>query len=104
MQKTKAASIVSLRIHPETFKAYKTRDYLKPTRNCKVPRDPVGYVLIDDSINQKTGKHMQHAGYHHDSKIGKAVLEHNIVTTHYINGDPEYPITLSLYVKREACQ
>ena len=64
----------------------------------------VGYVLIDDTINQKTGKHMQYAGYHYDSKIGKAVLGHDIVTTHYVSGYAEYPINLSLYVKKEACQ
>jgi hypothetical protein len=70
-------------------------------QDCK---EKVGYVLLDDTINQKTGKQMQDVGYHYDSKIGKAVLGHDIVTTHYIHGAAEYPINLSLYIKRETCQ
>jgi len=63
-----------------------------------------GYFLIDDTINNKTGKHMENVGYHYDSKIGKSVLGHDIVTTHYVNGDTEYPVGISLYVKKETCQ
>ena len=63
-----------------------------------------GYLLVDDTINRKTGKHMQEAGYHYDSAEGKAVWGHDIVTTHYVNGETEYPVRLSLYVKKETCQ
>ncbi|MGA2681900.1 MAG: hypothetical protein ABSF44_08890 [Candidatus Bathyarchaeia archaeon] len=42
--------------------------------------------MIDDTINDKTGKHMEDAGYPFDSKIGKSVWGHDIVTTHYVNG------------------
>jgi hypothetical protein len=63
-----------------------------------------GYVLLDDTINKKTGKHMEDAGYHYDSKEGKAVWGHDIVTTHYVNCDIEYPLRLSLYVKKETCE
>src|SRR5208283_3059280 len=62
------------------------------------------YFLIDDTINQKTGKHMEDAGYHYDSKIGKAVWGHDVVTTHYVSGGVEYPLNLSLYVKKETCR
>jgi hypothetical protein len=71
----------------------------------KLPsKSPVGYLLIDDTINNKTGKHMQDAGYHFDSKIGKSVWGHDIVTTHYINGNIDYPVGVSLYVKKETCK
>jgi hypothetical protein len=66
-------------------------------------QESIGYVLLDDTINQKTGKHMQDAGYHFDCKIGKAVWGHDIVTTHYVSGGAEYPLNLSLYVKKETC-
>ena len=46
---------------------------------------------------------MEDAGYHFDSAEGKAVWGHGIVTTHYVNGDIEYPVRLSLYVKKETC-
>jgi hypothetical protein len=42
----------------------------------------MGYLLLDDTINKKTGKHMQDAGYHYDNKEGKPVWSHDIVTTH----------------------
>jgi len=71
----------------------------------KLPsQSSIGYLLIDDTINNKTGKHMEDAGYHFDSKIGKSVWGHDIVTAHYVNGDIEYPLSVSLYVKKETCQ
>ena len=63
-----------------------------------------GFLIIDDTINRKTGKHMENAGYHYDSAEGKAVWGHDIVTTHYVNGEVEYPVRLSLYVKKGTCQ
>ena len=69
-----------------------------------VEEGSTGYLIIDDTINRKTGKHMEEAGYHFDSAEGKAVWGHDIVTTHYVNGETEYPVRLSLYVKKEACQ
>jgi hypothetical protein len=69
-----------------------------------VEEDSTGYLLVDDTINRKTGKHMEEAGYHFDSAEGKAVWGHDIVTTYYVNGDTEYPIRLSLYVKKETCR
>jgi len=72
--------------------------------NLHSAQNSIGYFLIDDTINNKTGKHMENVGYHYDSKIGKSVLGHDIVTTHYVNGDTEYPVGVSLYVKKETCQ
>ncbi|MDP2968613.1 MAG: IS701 family transposase [Deltaproteobacteria bacterium] len=62
-----------------------------------------GFLLVDDTINRKTGKHMEDAGYHYDGAEGKPVWGHDLVTTHYVNGDAEYPVRLGLYVKKEAC-
>ena len=61
-----------------------------------------GTLIIDDTINEKTGKHME-AGYHYDSSQGKAVWGHDLVTAHYVNGGSEYPASLSLYVKKDTC-
>jgi hypothetical protein len=69
-----------------------------------VKEGSTGYLIIDDTINRKTGKHMQEAGYHFDSAEGKAVWGHDIVTTHYVNAKTEYPVRLNLYVKKETCQ
>ena len=67
------------------------------------PEGSTGTLIIDDTINKKTGKHMEEAGYHYDSSQGKAVWGHDLVTTHYVNGDSEYPGSLSLYVKKDTC-
>ena len=69
-----------------------------------VAEDSTGYFIIDDTINHKTGKHMEQAGYHFDKAQGKAVWGHDIVTTHYVNAETEYPVRLSLYIKKETCQ
>jgi hypothetical protein len=68
-----------------------------------VKEGSTGFLIIDDTINRKTGKHMENAGYHYDSAEGKAVWGHDIVTTHYVN-EVEYPVRLNLYVKKETCQ
>lgn len=77
---------------------------LSLTRCLPVEAGSTGYLLVDDTINRKTGKHMEEAGYHFDSAEGKAVWGHDIVTTHYVNGDTEYRVRLSLYVKKETCR
>ena len=71
--------------------------------NLRVPEGSTGFFILDDTINKKTGLHMEDAGYHYDSSEGRAVWGHNLVTTHYVNGDVEYPVRLGLYVKRETC-
>ena len=77
---------------------------LSMSRCLPVDEGSTGYLLVDDTINRKTGKHMEEAGYHFDSAQGKAVWGHDIVTTHYVNGETEYPVRLSLYVKKKTCQ
>jgi SRSO17 transposase len=89
---------------PWNLQSVQNKRLATATEKLQDCRESVGYVLLDDTINQKTGKHMQGVGYHYDAKIGKAVLGHDLVTTHYVNGDAEYPINLSLYIKKEICQ
>jgi SRSO17 transposase len=64
------------------------RQSLPPTEGS------TGTLIIDDTINEKTGKHMEEAGYHYDGSQGKAVWGHDLVTAHYVNGDSEYPASL----------
>jgi len=71
--------------------------------NLPVPEGSTGYLIIDDTLNKKTGLHMEEAGYHYDSSEGRPVWGHSLVTTHYINGGVEHPVRLDLYVKRETC-
>lgn len=72
--------------------------------NLPIHEGSTGFLLIDDTINEKTGLHMEEAGYHYDSSQGKPVWGHSLVTTHYVNGRAEYPVRLGLYVKKETCE
>lgn len=51
----------------------------------RVRRDHIQdeYLIIDDSISHKTGKHIEGVGWHYDHSEGKSVLGHQLVTTHY---------------------
>jgi len=69
----------------------------------RFPEGSTGFLIVDDTINKKIGLHMEEAGYHYDSSEGRAVWGHSLVSTHYVNGDAEYPLRLGLYVKRETC-
>lgn len=89
---------------PWNLQSLQNKRLCQANENLQGFQESIGYVLLDDTINQKTGKHMQDAGYHFDSKIGKAVWGHDIVTTHYVSGGAEYPLNLSLYVKKETCK
>ena len=71
--------------------------------NLPVPEGSTGFFILDDTINKKTGLHMEEAGYHYDSSEGRAVWGHDLVTTHYVNGNVEFPLHLDLYVKKETC-
>jgi len=71
--------------------------------NLPVPKGSTGFLILDDTLNEKTGLHMEGAGYHYDSAQGRSVWGHNLVTTHHVNGDAEYPVRLTPYLKRETC-
>ena len=73
------------------------------SENLRVREGSTGTLIVDDTINEKTGKHREEAGYHYDSVEGKPVWGHGLVTSHYVNGEAEYPVRLGLYVKRETC-
>ena len=69
--------------------------------NLQVPEGSISFLIIDDTVNKKTGLHMEDAGYRYDGSEGRAVWGHDLVTTHYVNGDVEHPVRLALYVKKE---
>lgn len=63
-----------------------------------------GYVIIDDSLSHKTGKHMDGVGWYYDHNNGNYVLAHNIVTTHYADERANIPIDYAIYFKKEECE
>lgn len=88
---------------PWSLQLLEARRLALARENLPLQEGSTGYLIIDDTINRKTGLHMEEAGYHYDSSEGRPVWGHSLVTTHYLNGRVEYPARLGLYVKRETC-
>lgn len=84
-----------------TAKRMKTVD-----QNPKTKTRGKGILILDDTVNPKTGKKMEGVGWHHynnpSDKNKKFTFGHSVVSTHYADGDKEYPISPEVYVKKES--
>jgi DDE superfamily endonuclease len=63
-----------------------------------------GIVVIDDTLSEKTGKHIEGVGVFWDHVQRKYTLAHNIVSTHYITRTFHVPLDFAIYKKREDCK
>ena len=60
-----------------------------------------GVLIVDDTIIEKSGKHMDGVGFLFDHCKGKSVRCHDIVSTHYKHRDQQVPLYFTPYVKEE---
>ena len=60
-----------------------------------------GVIALDDTLCEKTGKHIDEVGYFYDHAEGRYVLGHNIVSSHYVTPGNCFPIGWRLYLKRD---
>jgi len=60
-----------------------------------------GKLLVDDTLNHKTGEHMEGVDFHFDHAEGKHALGHQLVTTHLSAGKYSVPIDFELYQRNE---
>lgn len=60
-----------------------------------------GVMVIDDTILEKFGKHINEVGTFYDHAEGRYVLGHTIVTSHYVTPRTCFPIGWRLYLKRD---
>ncbi|MDI6825958.1 MAG: IS701 family transposase [Candidatus Aenigmarchaeota archaeon] len=60
-----------------------------------------GVLIVDDSLIEKSGKRMEGVGFLFDHSKHKNILCHNIVFTHYVNGNEQMPMHLEPYLKKE---
>jgi SRSO17 transposase len=60
-----------------------------------------GTFIIDDTISHHVGKHMEGAGWHHDTKEGKPVWGHQLITSHYVKRWLSLPLDFRIYIKEE---
>jgi len=60
-----------------------------------------GILIIDDTIIEKSGEHMDGVGFLFDHSLGKSVRCHDVVSTYYQQGDQHIPLYFTLYLKEE---
>ena len=60
-----------------------------------------GVLIVDDTIIEKSGKHMDGVGFLFDHCKGKSVRCHDIVSTHYQHGNQQVPLYFTPYAKEE---
>ena len=70
----------------------------------KVRRIKRGVLVVDDTLNHKTGKHMEGVNVHFDHAEGRYALGHQLVTTHLVAGEFSIPIDFELYQRNEGQQ
>lgn len=72
-----------------------------------LPEYPEGtycFLIIDDSICAKTGKKMEAAGWFKGDDGKKHEFGHDVVTSHCVIGEQEFPVGLKPYFKEVWCQ
>lgn len=62
------------------------------------------FLIIDDSLVEKTGKQMEAVDYHYSHSAGKTVLGHVWVTSHLIVLGQSYPVSWRLYRRQATCE
>ncbi len=62
------------------------------------------FFILDDSLLEKVGKHIESAGIHFDHTKNAYVFGHQIVTSGYVFQSGFYPFLLELYTKQEQCK
>lgn len=60
-----------------------------------------GFLIIDDTILEKTGKKMEGTSYHYNNSKKKSINGHNLVTSHYRDGKKDYPLHFELYRRKQ---
>jgi len=72
-------------------------------RQKLLPAQPTrGYLIIDDTLAHKTGKHMPGVGKFFDHSKHCYTLAQDVLTTFLVLGDAHFPVDLSLYYQFRA--
>jgi len=75
---------------------------LELIKNKVNPLNPSkGYLVIDDTLLEKTGKHIPEVAIFYDHAHRHYILAHNIVTSQLYTSRGSFPIGYKLYLKRD---
>jgi SRSO17 transposase len=61
------------------------------------------FLIIDDSLVEKSGKKMEGVGYHYSHSTGQTTLGHVWVTGHLLVSGQSYPVSWKLYRRKVTC-
>jgi SRSO17 transposase len=61
------------------------------------------FLIIDDSLVEKSGKQMEGVGYHYSHSTGRTTLGHVWVTGHLFVLGQSYPVSWKLYRRKVTC-
>lgn len=62
------------------------------------------FLVVDDTLVEKTGKQMEGVDYHRDHSTNRSVLGHVWVTAHLVVMGQSYPVSWKLYRRRVTCE
>lgn len=76
-----------------------------PTSARSLTKAPVtGYLVIDDTMVEKTGKKMAGLAWHYSHTEGRTIWGHCYVTALYVIAGFAYPVQVLLYQSQKTCQ
>ena len=61
------------------------------------------FLIIDDSLVEKSGKQMEGVDYHYSHSMGRTALGHIWVTGHLVVLGQSYPVSWRLYRRKATC-
>lgn len=62
------------------------------------------FLIIDDTLVEKSGKQMEGVDYHYSHSSGRTILGHVWVTGHLVVLGQSYPVSWKLYRRRGMCE
>jgi SRSO17 transposase len=62
------------------------------------------FLIIDDTLVEKSGKRMEGVDYHYSHSTGRPILGHVWVTGHLVVLGQSYPVSWKLYRRRGMCE
>ncbi len=79
-------------------------DELKHLLKGKNVLSSFNFFILDDTLLEKIGKHIESAGIHFNHTENQYVFGHQVVTSGYVFQSGFYPFLLELYTKQEQCE
>ena len=80
--------------------------YINHHINHNLGPDEIGFLVIDDTVNQKKikNKSMEMLDFHYSHSLGKACWSHCVITANLVAGSYSIPLKFKPYYREERCK